>query len=487
MTTPRKKTSRVIAPTPRKRAVRLVVRESLVPSSHAQRTENVDEHDDSHEFVDEDDAGGDDPEHLKPVERPQRPENPATTIRPSTCDLKHDMTKYYWQYGNHIDEWDEDKGDWTVCKWQCKMCPSVKQVLGTTSNQMKHLAEKHEIFHPDKPRKSTKPPPRIPRIDNYKIDATKLKTALTAHFCADHVPFHRIESPSFRNLLRIINPQVDSVLPKCADTIRKATMDIFGEKMPIVGTVLCKLDGLVHISFDGWTSDSGDGFQGIVGYIFINCESKGLPVLLAMKEVEGKHSGANIASCISKTLEQYQIKDKIGYYVLDNASNNDSAIDNLEGIESGKRLRCILHIINLCVRALFASKSGDNSDEHEPATKWKRHQAIEKLQAIAKRILNSPNWKKKYGQEFKTMIKMENSTRWNSVYDMISSVLGKEMVLNRFVRMMIEETAEKKEKRKLENSILTAEDWEVLHEINRILEPFKTSTAVLQGYLHRVQ
>jgi hypothetical protein len=107
-----------------------------------------------------------------------------------------------------------------------------------------------------------------------------------------------------------------------------------------------------------------------------------------------------------------------------------------------------------------------------------------KLQAIAKRILNSPNWKKKYGQAFKLMIKMENSTRWNSVCDMISSVLGEEMALNRFVREMVEEVVDKNDKRKLEESILSADDWEVLHEIQKILKPFKTSTTMLEGCLH---
>lgn len=459
--------SRVIVPTPRKRAVRLQARQSLVPSSsHAQRSEKPDDDD---EFVD---VVDDDAQHVN------------ATIRPAENTKRNLNPYFYWKHGNHIDHKNEDTGVWTE-KWQCKLCPKTRYALGSSGNAIKHLAEKHGIYSPTKPRTKSllTPAPSITStIDNSNnIDGKELKTAIVAHFAADHVPFYRIESPSFRNLLHVINPQVGDVLPKTADTMKTETMKIVAKKMPEIGGVLRHF-GPVHIAFDGWTSDIGHGLEGIVGYIFNPLQLKILPVLLGMKEVDGKHTGANIASCVSKTLDQYQIKDKTGYYVLDNASNNDTAVDKIEGVDSGKRLRCILHIINLCARALFSSKPDDNSDE--PATKWRRLQAIVKLQAIAKRILNSPNWKKKYGQAFKLMIKMENSTRWNSVCDMISSVLGEEMALNRFVREMVEEVVDKNDKRKLEESILSADDWEVLHEIQKILKPFKTSTTMLEGCLH---
>jgi len=470
MSTPRI-VSRVIVPTPRKRAVRLPARQSLVPSPHAQHSEKLDDDDNSEAFVDVDD---DDAEPVIPL---------TSTVRPS-INKNRVLTKYYWKHGNHIDHLNGDTGQW-VEKWQCKLCPRIRHGIGSSGNTIKHLADRHGIFNPDNSTKSTKSLSAraliISTIDNCNnIDRKELKKAIVVHFAADHIPFFRIESPSFRNLLRVINPKVDSVLPKTADTMKTETMKIFAKKMPEVSTVLCNL-GPVHIAFDGWTSDNGRSLQGIVGFVFNPFELKIMPVLLGIKEVEGKHTGANIASCISKTLDQYQIKDKTGYYVLDNASNNDSTVDKLEGIDSGKRLRCILHIINLCARALFSSKPDDNSDE--PVTKWRRLQAIVKLQVIAKRILNSPNWKKKYGQAFKLMIKMENSTRWNSVYDMISSVHGGEMALNRFVREMIEETVDKNDKRKLEESILSADDWDVLHEIHNILKPFKISTTMLEGYL----
>jgi len=82
------------------------------------------------------------------------------------------------------------------------------------------------------------------------------------------------------------------------------------------------------------------------------------------------------------------------------------------------------------------------------------------------------------------MIKMENSTRWGSVYDMISSVLGKELQLNRFVEMMIKETTDTAQKQKLEKLILTIDDFQILQEINEILKPFKELMTVLQGCLY---
>jgi hypothetical protein len=400
---------------------------------------------------------------------------------------------YYFKYGNHIDEkvWNTNKQTWEyIEKWQCTICPKTFS-LKTTSNLIRHLDEKHQIHHPKR-----KPTPRRSRVDDsepstsgidnaIKVDAAEVKRRLVAHFAADHVPFSRIESPSFRNLLKALCPDAESIIPKSGDTVRKYVMDVFKELKTEIGEAFSTLPYPPHISFDGWTSDSCHGLQGIVAYFLSPDQSTCMTALLGLKEVDGKHTGHNIAKCICKALEEYNLKPgRIGYYILDNASNNDTAVDSLEGTECGKckRLRCMCHAMSLCCKALFSTSKSD--DDNEPVGKWERHEAINKVQTIAKRILNNSNWKKKYGDEFDSMIKMENSTRWGSIYDMISSVLGKEMQLNRFVETMIKETTETAQKQKLEKAILTFEDCQILQEIHDILKPFKELMTVLQGCLH---
>jgi hypothetical protein len=47
----------------------------------------------------------------------------------------------------------------------------------------------------------------------------------------------------------------------------------------------------------------------------------------ALPQLTGVHSGEKIAEVVSKTLQQFTISSRtIGYLLLDNASNNDTAV-----------------------------------------------------------------------------------------------------------------------------------------------------------------
>ena len=81
---------------------------------------------------------------------------------------------------------------------------------------------------------------------------------------------------------------------------------------------------LIHISFDNWTAPATRRpLQGSVNeagepedYLL------GLPILL------GNHSRANIASIVSSTLQDFKVDgERLGYFVLDNTTNNDAAVE----------------------------------------------------------------------------------------------------------------------------------------------------------------
>ena len=50
---------------------------------------------------------------------------------------------------------------------------------------------------------------------------------------------------------------------------------------------------------------------------------------MAIKEVDGEHSGENQAKYVLEVLKEYKIKDKLGYLMIDNANNNDTLITSL--------------------------------------------------------------------------------------------------------------------------------------------------------------
>ena len=52
-------------------------------------------------------------------------------------------------------------------------------------------------------------------------------------------------------------------------------------------------------------------------------------IILDLLEVEGSYKGNNLASYLLKTLEDWNIQNKLGQIVIDNATNNNSIMQKL--------------------------------------------------------------------------------------------------------------------------------------------------------------
>ena len=88
--------------------------------------------------------------------------------------------------------------------------------------------------------------------------------------------------------------------------------------------------------------------------------------LLAIREVQGKHTGENISETVFEVAKEYNIVDRLGYFTLDGAGNNNTAVVHLnEHIRRDggagfnpveRRLRCFSHIQNRVVRKLLFGK-----------------------------------------------------------------------------------------------------------------------------------
>jgi hypothetical protein len=63
------------------------------------------------------------------------------------------------------------------------------------------------------------------------------------------------------------------------------------------------------------------------------------------------HDGEAIAANVLAVINDYYLRDKVGFFVLDNASSNDTAVavlrETLQFDPKVRRLRCVGHILNL--------------------------------------------------------------------------------------------------------------------------------------------
>jgi hypothetical protein len=73
--------------------------------------------------------------------------------------------------------------------------------------------------------------------------------------------------------------------------------------------------------------------------------------MLAFKEITNCHDGEAIAANVLAVINNYNLRDKVGFFVLDNASSNDTAVavlrETLQFDPKVRRLRCVGHILNL--------------------------------------------------------------------------------------------------------------------------------------------
>jgi hypothetical protein len=90
---------------------------------------------------------------------------------------------------------------------------------------------------------------------------------------------------------------------------------------------------------------------------FLDEKHKLQTALLDLPPLKGPHSGENIAKVLSTVINLYDISAVIGFFMMDNASNNDTCIGELAKqyptITQQSRLRCVGHILNLIVKALL--------------------------------------------------------------------------------------------------------------------------------------
>ena len=54
--------------------------------------------------------------------------------------------------------------------------------------------------------------------------------------------------------------------------------------------------------------------------------------MLGVKKIEDSHTKKNLAEIIMKLIENYGFLYKIGYFMMDNAANNNTIIDRISDV-----------------------------------------------------------------------------------------------------------------------------------------------------------
>ena len=289
----------------------------------------------------------------------------------------------------------------------------------------------------------------------------------------DNLPFRIVESERLRRLIEFVGPAYKNKIPSAA-VLRSRLRSLYVGAKGAVTEHLKSARGKIHITFDGWTSRHQLSLLG-VNCFFVDREWRHRTLLLAIPAICGRHTGDNLANEVAEVLAEWDIQsDRLGYMVLDNASNNNTAMVAL-GNEFGfepeeRRLRCLGHIIHLAVEKLLFGEAADaiestgNGDLDcdddaedalaDPLTRWRRSGPIGRLHNLNTAILQAPQnlecimkWQEEDLQSGvleavdpesgKRRVPLwpiaDNETRWNSRHRMMVRALLLRRYFNRIV------------------------------------------------------
>jgi hypothetical protein len=489
-----------------------------------------------------------------PSEPPQRPQTwddvPQTyKVGDGAVQLMPRMgitRAWFWDYGFKVRrEGDNPK----AIRWLCKLCSCAKRpprfpytlLASNPENVYKHLAVQHDILSED-PRQANKFEKKKKPISQKqssihaftkkrkadeafdqdqiaRFDKMKFRRLIVNWLVETNLPFTAATSPALQAAFSYANPQVitQQAMPE-PRAVRKQILSDFHKYKSRVTEALARSPGQVHIAFDGWTSRNRHGFLAINAQ-FLDETFEPRKILLDLPHVEGNHTGANMAAHIEEVLEQFGLattSDQLGYFTVDNASNNDTALAELaalKGLEACDapqiRIRCFGHILNLVTRALMYPKEAQLPEDidEEDFDGWRKSGPVGRLHNLVVWIHRSQlatdflrNLQKDAGRTKILDVVVDNATRWLSQFHMMKRALE----LQPFIEELVGEASSqfaagrshsqrqrgplaglhvfgKKPACLVDDNLLTKDDWSAIQWFCAILEHFEKRLKMLEG------
>jgi len=453
---------------------------------------------------------------------------------------------WFWDHGFQVRRAGDNA---KTIRWLCKVCSFARWpprdpytlLASNPENVYKHLAFKHKIFSEDADQ-AVKYKPKKPAVQGQetintftkkrkadeafeqgqiaRFNKARFRRLIVNWLVESNLPFTMANNPALEAVFHYVNPQVSiqRAMPN-PQAVKKQILGDFHKYKSRVVAALAQSPGQVHIAFDGWTSRNRHGFFAINAQ-YLDAESfEPNKVLLNLPHVQGNHTGVNIAAQVEEVLQEFGLvanPSQLGYFTVDNASNNDTALaelaalKGLEDVDAPKiRIRCFGHIINLVTRALLYPR-----EEHLPEDidvddfdGWKKFGPVGRLHNLVVWIHRSQlatdnlrDLQREAGREKVLDVVVDNATRWLSQFYMMKRALDLRPYLEDLVGEASSQFAPgRSHSQRLKSpfaglrlsgkrpdclkdeNILSNDDWNVIQWFFAILEDFEKELKVLEG------
>lgn len=278
--------------------------------------------------------------------KPSTPTSGHQSRSHSRSRKRRARTSWVWDHVPDTEEgrariWTNDSGR---SVWKCKFCPQTYMESGGTKNIARHL-KGHNIYEEQthslaveatirhafkRGEEASHSRRRLNSNDGTgdQLDPGTLEQLFVKWITSCNISFRMVERDEFRALLQYLNPNINTWLPATHNTIHGWIMRTFQQEKEYTKLALQSALSSIHFTLDLWSSPNSHALLGIVSH-FTDEHGKLRSLVLGLPELQGEHSGENMASVFIDLLEDYQVASKVGYMMTDNADNNDTMMEHL--------------------------------------------------------------------------------------------------------------------------------------------------------------
>lgn len=258
------------------------------------------------------------------------------------------------------------------------------------------------------------------RLKDWKFDQKVAREELVDLIALHQLPFSLVDYPKFRSFVAALNPWFK---PVSRTTIKADCIRRYEEKKNALRNTIRNLKSRVSLTADLWTSNQ------TLDYLCVTCHYIDDDWILHKKIVkftlvESPHDGWTLFNAMLRTLQDWDIEDKLFAITLDNAAVNDNFVSTLQDnlLAKGELLcsgelfhcRCASHVFNLAAQEGFsaisdATKNIRDSVKYVKSSQARKQRFEEMVEHVGIPIGKRPP--------------LDVVTRWNSTYHMLSTSL----------------------------------------------------------------
>ena len=344
--------------------------------------------------------------------------------------------------------------------------------------------------------------PGINRTQSDKDAKALLVRRLSLMRCRDLSPFSIVEKAGFRTFLLqtgVVGNADD--IPK-ADALARGGLDsVYDTTLAVVKQLIDDTANaaIVAMTTDMWTDNYRRRSYAAFTLHFCNDDYEMKSMTLKTALFEGAHTGENIKQEMEQTATEFGIQPKKIIYVTDNGSNIVKAcrlakverlgciahgLHNLitvDGIAKTPEIKAVVEIAKDIVKTFIYKSSllddeGSNMVQEQLVIKYLGDDEDVDVKSVDYGDESSGDFGDQPAdvsatvQQHTTALKRDCPTRWNSLLDMLKSLLQNRELVERCLTRL----------RQFEK-IPSLQEWETVKELVEFLNVFKTATELLSG------